>query len=154
MGNNEKNCLKLLLTYSLLVSQERSEICHLCLVNGEFFFFNTYTPAYLFSHGSKNHRDTGQQLHVHIKHQNEERMCGQWWSAQLLVQDKFVWIFFETADLLGFWWTTIFESLLRIVWKTQKHPVSSSSVDRNILLRREGEWSDWLELTVRPQQLK
>ena len=55
----------------------------------------------------------------------------------------------ETADLLGFSCTTVSRSLQRMVRKTKKHPVSSSSAGRNALLMREvrGEGPDWSKLT-------
>ena len=52
----------------------------------------------------------------------------------------------ETAGL-----TTVSRDLQRMVRKTKKHPVSSSSVGRNVLLMREvrGEGPDWSKLTGR-----
>ena len=47
--------------------------------------------------------------------------------------------------------STDFQSLQRMVRKTKKHPVSSSSADRNVSLMREerGEGADWSKLTGR-----
>lgn len=64
---------------------------------------------------------------------------------------------FETANLLGFSQTTVSRVFTQTGEKNKqtkrKHPVSSSSMDRNasVMIEVTGERPDWCELTERLQ---
>ena len=89
------------------------------------------------------------------KCQNGERMWSKWlwpWNgcwyqivvSEILKPPWLPWVFMHNS---------LTQSLKRMVWKTKKHPVSSSSAGRNVSLIREvrREGPDWSKLTRRWQ---